>query len=122
MKHSGKIFWLVVFAAILLYLQMECCDSLTYLEQMQLFLFTSDYASEVIRQPSGMAVYVSRFLTQFFCLPWIGAAIVAALLTLVGVLFQQVLKSIVKPGNVLLSASFALLPVCGLLYLHAQRV
>ena len=118
MKHSGKIFWLVVFAAILLYLQMECCDSLTYLEQMQLFLFTSDYASEVIKQPSGMAVYVSRFLTQFFCLPWIGAAIVAALLTLVGVLFQQVLKSIVKPGNVLLSASFALLPVCGLLYLH----
>ena len=67
MKHSGKIFWLVVFAAILLYLQMECCDSLTYLEQMQLFLFTSDYASEVIRQPSGMAVYVSRFLNSSAC-------------------------------------------------------
>ncbi|MGN0231066.1 MAG: DUF6057 family protein [Muribaculaceae bacterium] len=118
MKHSGKIFWLVVFTAIMLYLQIQCCDSLTYLEQMQMFLFTSDYASEVIKQPSGLAVYVSRFLTQFFCLQWVGAAIVAALLTAVGILFHNALKCIVKPGNGLLSASFALLPVCALMYLQ----
>jgi hypothetical protein len=54
-----------------------------YQEQFQMFLFTSDYMMETTHRPGGLAEYVARFLTQFYYLPWLGALIIALLLTLV---------------------------------------
>lgn len=42
-----------------------------------MFLFTSDYFREVVLVPGGLAVYLGRFLTQFFIKPVAAAAIIA---------------------------------------------
>ena len=54
---------------------------LTYHEQNQLFLFTSDYWTQRIAVAGGFADYLGEFLVQFFFYPAAGAAIVAVLLT-----------------------------------------
>ncbi|MDR3142929.1 MAG: DUF6057 family protein [Tannerellaceae bacterium] len=54
---------------------------LAYQEQFQLFLFTPGYLAETVSVPGGPAVYVARFLTQFYYVPWQGAAVIALSLT-----------------------------------------
>ncbi len=54
---------------------------LTYHEQNQLFLFTSDYWTQRFAVAGGFADYLGEFLVQFFFYPAAGAAIVAVLLT-----------------------------------------
>ena len=53
---------------------------LHYQEQLQLFLFTSDYFVEYIVKPGGLAGYLGSFVTQFFYHSSIGALILAVLL------------------------------------------
>ncbi|MDR0749993.1 MAG: DUF6057 family protein [Tannerellaceae bacterium] len=53
---------------------------LAYQEQFQLFLFTPAYLAETASVPGGPAGYIARFLTQFYYVPWQGAAIIALLL------------------------------------------
>jgi hypothetical protein len=65
---------------------------LIYQEQYQLFQFTSAYMAEVTHRPGGMAEYMARFLTQFYCFPRQGAFIIACLLTLM----QRQLLSIAR--------------------------
>jgi hypothetical protein len=55
---------------------------LAYQEQYQMFLFTTDYMADTLCRPGGAAEYTARFLTQFYYYPWLGALIVASLLTL----------------------------------------
>lgn len=50
-------------------------------EQSQLFEWTWKYFIDVVRVPGGFADWCGRFLTQFCYIPWLGAAIIAALLT-----------------------------------------
>nr|AIF26589.1 hypothetical protein [uncultured bacterium fosmid pJB65E1] len=52
-------------------------------EQYQMFLFTSDYLREVLSFPGGVAVYLGRFLTQFFISAAAGALILAILFWLI---------------------------------------
>ena len=54
---------------------------LTFHEQNQLFLFTSDYWTQRFAVAGGFADYLGEFLVQFFFYPAAGAAIVAVLLT-----------------------------------------
>lgn len=51
-----------------------------YQEQMQLFLFTPAYFGELIARPGGLAIYLGRFITQFFYDSFSGAFILAFLL------------------------------------------
>jgi hypothetical protein len=55
---------------------------LAYQEQYQMFLFTSGYMEETTLRIGGPAEYLSRFLVQFYRAPWLGAFIIASLLTL----------------------------------------
>lgn len=48
-------------------------------EQYQSFLFTSDYLREVLSFPGSPAVYIGRFLTQFFISPVAGALVLGLL-------------------------------------------
>ena len=50
---------------------------LSYQEQLQLFLFDTDYLIEHLIIPGGLAEYISEFLVQFYYHRWIGAAILA---------------------------------------------
>jgi len=55
---------------------------LNYQEQYQLFLFSSDYFFQYMAKPGGFSDYIGNFFTQFFFYSWIGAIIIATLLTL----------------------------------------
>lgn len=54
---------------------------LHFQEQFQLFLFDWTYALDTISVPGGLAEWLSRFCTQFFLFAWVGAPIVALVLT-----------------------------------------
>lgn len=63
-----------------------------YHEQYQLFMFGWDYLSERFSYASGAAVYVSEFLVQFYLFPYVGAAVWAGLLVLIGWMVWRVSK------------------------------
>lgn len=65
-------------------------DLLFRLQEQSIFLFTTDFLKEALIEPGGMLVYLGRFLTQFFYLPWLGALIFTSLLFLTQ---QLLLKS-----------------------------
>lgn len=54
---------------------------LHFMEQLQIFEFTSGYFCDVIVKPAGLAEYISRFLVQFFYVGAFGPVIMALLLT-----------------------------------------
>ncbi len=55
--------------------------TLRYGEQYQLFQTTVDYFARLLARPGGLAMYVGRFLTQFFIAPPIGAVFISTLAT-----------------------------------------
>ena len=65
---------------------------LHYQEQYQLFLFDHTYVLEIVRGPGGVADLLGRFCTQFFLFAWVGAAIIALLLSLVQLLTLRLFK------------------------------
>lgn len=74
---------------------------LHFQEQYQLFQFDAAYALDVVDVPGGVADYIGRFFTQFFIYAWVGAAILALLLTLVQLLAARGTK-----GTCLYALSF----------------
>ena len=60
-------------------------QALSFHEQYQLFLFSTDYFCQRMALPGGLADYVSEFLVQFYYIPWLGALVLA----LLSVLLQQ---------------------------------
>ncbi|MCH3968886.1 MAG: DUF6057 family protein [Prevotella sp.] len=51
--------------------------ALNYQEQLQMFLFDSDYFIQRIAVPGGLADYIAEFLTQFYYYPALGSLILA---------------------------------------------
>ena len=78
--------------AVLLFFGQAYPHHLHYQEQYQLFLFDSTYAWEIVRQPGGMADLLGRFCTQFFLYAWVGAFIIALLLSAVQILTLRLLN------------------------------
>lgn len=56
---------------------------LSYQEQFQLFMFTSDYWINKCMYPGGICEYISEFLTQFYYSQWLGSVIIVGLLVLI---------------------------------------
>lgn len=54
--------------------------AMSYREEMQMFLTTSDYFYRLVCRPGGIATYIGEFLTQFFNNYWAGAAVMTALM------------------------------------------
>ena len=86
MKHLHLICTLLFFVAVLLFFGLAYPHHLHYQEQYQLFLFDSTYMWEIVKQPGGVADLLGRFCTQFFLFAWVGAAIIAFLLSAVQLL------------------------------------
>jgi len=78
--------FLPFFVAVLLFFGLAYPHHLHYQEQYQLFLFDSTYMWEIVRQPGGIADLLGRFCTQFFLFAWVGALIIALLLSAVQLL------------------------------------
>ena len=98
MKHhftshiSQALCTLLFGVAVLLFFGMAYPHHLHYQEQYQLFLFDSNYVWDIIRMPGGVADLLGRFCTQFFQFAWVGAAIIAVLLSLVQLLTLRLAK------------------------------
>lgn len=98
MKKLIDRYWTValslVFAvAVFLFWYVGYPCALSYQEQFQLFLFTSDYFVERMAVPGGLADWVAEFLVQFYYLPLVGAIILAVVFLLLqrltAVLFRR---------------------------------
>ena len=77
---------LLFFVAVLLFFGLAYPHHLHYQEQFQLFLFDSNYVWEIVKLPGGVADLLGRFCTQFFLYAWVGALIIALLLSMVQLL------------------------------------
>ena len=92
MKHIHLIYTLLFGVAVLLFFGLAYPHHLHYQEQFQLFLFDSNYVWEIVRLPGGVADLLGRFCTQYFLFAWVGAAIIAVLLSLVQLLTLRLLS------------------------------
>ena len=79
--------------AVLLFFGLAYPQHLHYQEQYQLFLFDSNYVWDIVKQPGGVADLLGRFCTQFFLYAWVGAAIIALLLSAVQLMTLQLMGS-----------------------------
>ena len=82
-KYIVAGFWAVLWCAIVIYMQLKHSFPFPYIEQSQMFLFDGAYLSEKLWQVAGGATLIEEFITQFFCLPYVGPSFVAS--ALVGV-------------------------------------
>lgn len=74
---------LVVFVSAWLFFGLVYPNHIHFHEQYQMFVYDSDYLSDILSRPGGLADLVGRFLTQFFLYEWGGSCILAALLAAV---------------------------------------
>ena len=98
MNFQGKLFnfkalyTLLFGVAVFLFFGMAYPHHLHYQEQFQLFLFDSTYVWEIVKLPGGIADLLGRFCTQFFLYAWVGALIIALLLSAVQLLTLRLAK------------------------------
>ena len=82
-KHGPLLLTLAFGLAVFLFWRFRYPFALTYQEQLQLFMFDSDYFCSRMAEPGGFARYVAEFLVQFYNGVTIGALILAILYMLV---------------------------------------
>ena len=80
--------------AVLLFFGLAYPHHLHYQEHYQLFLFDSTYVWDIVRLPGGVADLLGRFCTQFFLYAWVGALIIAVLLSLVQLLTLRLFSTV----------------------------
>ena len=86
MKDLRLLCTLLFGLAVFLFFGLVYPHHLHYQEQYQLFLFDRTYVWEVVKLPGGIADLLGRFCTQFFLFAWVGAIIIALLLSVVQLL------------------------------------
>ncbi len=86
-------------------------------EQLQLYLFTSDYFLSYLAKPAALACNIGDFLTQFFYLRGGGAVVLTILLLVEWYLVVQVLR---RWQFGVLAALFALFPILAEWVLHTD--
>lgn len=117
MKYTKITYWTVVCCSIFLLLQYAYRYHFYYIEQLQLFRFSRQYASDIIIGPGGLSLYIARFLVQFYLFPVAGALVTACLLTSASILTHRLLEKI-SPSRTALFVS--LLPAVSLFILHTD--
>lgn len=79
-KKGEIILGLTLFVLFVAFLQTNYCYHFYYMEQIQLFLFNAQWAEDILLQPGGVSLWLSRFMVQFFVVPWAGSIIISILL------------------------------------------
>lgn len=93
MKYLRPLCTLLFGVAVLLFFGLAYPHHLHYQEQYQLFLFDCTYVWEIVSLPGGIADLLGRFCTQFFLFAWVGALIIAVLLSVIQLLTLRMAKS-----------------------------
>ena len=92
MKYLRGLCTIFFGVAVLLFFGLAYPHHLHYQEQYQLFLFDNTYVWDIVRHPGGVADLLGRFCTQFFLYAWVGALIIAVLLSLIQILMLRLVK------------------------------
>ena len=92
MRKIHLLYTLLFGVAAFLFFGLAYPHHLHYQEQLQLFLFDSNYVCDVVSRPGGVADLLGRFCMQFFLFAWVGAAIIAVLLSAVQLLTFRLAK------------------------------
>jgi hypothetical protein len=92
MRKIHLLYTLLFGVAAFLFFGLAYPHHLHYQEQYQLFLFDSNYVWDIVRLPGGVADLLGRFCTQFFLFAWVGAGIIAVLLSAVQLLTLRLAK------------------------------
>lgn len=100
-KHARLLSTLAFGLMVFLFWGVRYPFALTYQEQLQMFLFDSDYFCARMAEPGGFARYIAEFLVQFYNGVVIGALILALLYMLVQRLTWRLMKT--ERGYYLLS-------------------
>lgn len=87
-------FWVTIILIIFFLHQYFYQYHFYYLEQFQLFLFDPSFITQTTCAIAGGADVVSKFLQQFYIVPYMGATIVSILLAIIGILMRQIIKKI----------------------------
>ena len=109
-KHLHLLYTFLFGVAVLLFFGLAYPHHLHYQEQYQLFLFDSTYMWEVVCQPGGVADLLGRFCTQFFLFAWVGAFIIALLLSVIQLLIFRLLNCQFSIVNSQLSYGLTFVP------------
>ncbi len=83
--------------------------ALSYQEQYQLFLWTSDYFIEKLSIPGGLVNWLGEFIVQFYYIEWLGALLLALLFMALQIITARLLPKSWWP--------MSLVPVALLLWL-----
>ncbi len=98
MKTTKKLlpllFWLVTGIAVFIWLQHYLEFHFYYVEQLQLFLYSKPFLSELLLSFGGLSELIARWLLQFYIYPKVGALITTALLLCVAILMKGIIKKI----------------------------
>lgn len=89
---KNNIYTILFGVSVLLFFGLAYPHHLHYQEQYQMFLFDGSYMWDVVALPGGVADLLGRFCTQFFLYAWVGAAIIAVLLSVVQLLTLRLAK------------------------------
>lgn len=108
-------FWLLVFSALLVFLQRYGSYHFYYIEQEHLFIDNGAYLQTKMMQPGGLAQLIADYCTQFFVLPYCGPLIMSLLFTVIGMLTAGIIKKIAPNSNLFVCS---LVPVVTLLFIH----
>jgi len=81
-KYVERLSSLLFGLVIIVFFAIKYNYHLHYQEQLQMFLFTTDYFSNLASCPGGIADYLGTFFVQFYYFSWLGALIIATLLVL----------------------------------------
>lgn len=108
-KYVNVLLTVIFCAAVYTFWVVRYPYALVYQEEVQMFLFDSEYLMERIVYPAGVARYIAEFLVQFYNQIAVGAAV----LTLVLLAIQQLIWHVGKreSKNPTLSYILSFLPV-----------
>ena len=115
MKLKIAAFWLIVFTALFVFLQVYSRYHFYFIEQTQLFQFSWESVSDKLIIPGGFSLVLSEFFVQFFILPYAGAAITAGLLVVAGLGIRGIVRRIIPDTNLFL---LYLIPMLLILFNH----
>ena len=113
--NKPVVLWSCVFVLLFFYLQKQLAFHFYYIEQEQIFLWSSTYFSSFVAKPAGLVQWLTEFCIQYFIKPYFGALITSALLTTIGVFTAEIIKRVAHTANL---SVLGLLPIVFLLYMH----
>lgn len=94
-KHWRTVSTVLFGVAIFLFWRIGYPQVISFNEELQLFVFDTDYLQTFFEYPGGIAAYIGTFLTQFYASLTVGAIILA----LISVVLQQLTWHLIRLDN-----------------------